>query len=523
MIKAALYCRLSEEDRDKKNAEDESVSIQNQKSMLINYAAEQGWHIYKIYCDENYAGADRRRPDWNELLKDAEARKFQIILCKTQSRFTRELELVEKYIHGLFPIWGIRFVSIVDNADTDNRGNKKSRQINGLVNEWYLEDLSDNIKKVLTERRREGKHIGAFALYGYKKDPDEKGHLVVDEEAARVVRRVYRLYASGTGKTAIARLLNEEGIPNPTEYKRLNGLRSKTDPKPQSALWRYSAIASMLENEMYIGNMIQGKYGSVSYKTRENKPRPKESWIRVENTHEAIIERDLWDNVQKLIKQRAKAFDTGRVGVFSRKVKCMYCGYTMASSKNHGYYYLKCNTRHVCRGACIGSFISQKLLEKIVLEEINKLIAKYLDTATAEAALEEIGQKQAEGGYLEKQNIERKIALYTKQINICIKSMEELYMDKVQGIITVDEYQRFSEDFRKRRRQMEAQISELEADREKAAVREKKKAEKKEILQKYTTLTELDCVTMNTLIDYIDVGKRYSRNESVPIKIHWNF
>ena len=180
--RVAIYCRLSEEDRNKQSETDDSNSIQNQKSMLLQYSLEHGWEVYNIYSDDDYTGSDRRRPEFNRLLEDAKNRKFDIVLCKTQSRFTRELELVEKYIHGLFPIWGIRFISIVDNADTANKGNKKSRQINGLVNEWYLEDMSENIKSVLTDRRKNGHHIGAFALYGYKKDPDVKGHLIIDEE-----------------------------------------------------------------------------------------------------------------------------------------------------------------------------------------------------------------------------------------------------------------------------------------------------------------------------------------------------
>ena len=186
-MKAAIYCRLSEEDRNKVNKEDDSNSIVNQKAMLIQYAVTQGWEIHDIYSDDDYTGADRNRPQFKRLLADAKAHKFDIVLCKTQSRFTRELELVEKYIHGLFPIWGIRFVSIVDNADTANKGNKKSRQINGLVNEWYLEDMSENIRSVLTSRRENGFHIGSFAPYGYRKDPTSKGHLVIDEEATEIV------------------------------------------------------------------------------------------------------------------------------------------------------------------------------------------------------------------------------------------------------------------------------------------------------------------------------------------------
>lgn len=168
----AIYSRLSEEDRNKLNETDDSRSIQNQKSMLLSYALEQGWDVYNIYSDDDYRGSDRNRPAFNQLMIDAEAGKFDIVLCKSQARFTRELELVEKIIHGQFVEWGIRFVGLADNADTTNRGNKKSRQINGLVNEWYLEDLSDNVKSVLTDHRKKGMHIGSFALYGYKKDPE---------------------------------------------------------------------------------------------------------------------------------------------------------------------------------------------------------------------------------------------------------------------------------------------------------------------------------------------------------------
>ena len=278
--KVAIYCRLSEEDKNKQNATDDSGSIQNQKAMLREHANIMEWEIYDIYSDDDYAGSDRNRPEFKRLIADAQARKFDIILCKTQSRFTREVELVERYIHGLFPIWGIRFVSIVDNADTANRGNKKSRQINALVNEWYLEELSDSIKAALSSRRKNGYHIGSFALYGYKKDPDLKGHLIIDEEAAAVVREVFALFAQGYGKTAIARILNDRGIPNPTEYKRLQGLRYKRAPGSTGTLWKYFAISDMLSNEIYIGNMIQGKTEKISYKSNKYRSRPKDQWLR---------------------------------------------------------------------------------------------------------------------------------------------------------------------------------------------------------------------------------------------------
>ena len=392
----AIYCRLSEEDRNKQVKTDDSGSIQNQKTMLLQYAMEQGWEIYDIYSDDDYTGADRRRPAFNRLLRDAEQHKFDIILCKTQSRFTRELELVEKYIHGLFPIWGIRFISIVDNADTANRGNKKSRQINGLVNEWYLEDMSENIRSVLRNRRMNGYHIGPFALYGYKKDPDQKGHLIIDEEAAAVVREVFTLFSQGYGKTAIARMLNDRGIPNPTEYKRLHGLHYQQPKRKNSTLWQYFAIADMLTNEMYIGNKVQGKYGSVSYKTKQCKPRPKSEWYIVENTHEPIIDRELWDRVQALVAQRAKPFTVGTIGLFARKARCANCGYTMRSCKNHGDHYLKCSSRHIAKNACIGSFISVNRLEQMVLAELRRLSAEYLDKEELELNVEFCNNLQAQ-------------------------------------------------------------------------------------------------------------------------------
>ena len=223
--RAAIYCRLSEEDKGKGSTENDSNSIQNQRALLTEYAHSHGWEIYEIYIDDDYSGADRSRPAFKRMLHAAEEKRFDIILCKTQSRFSRELEVVERYINRLFPQWGIRFLSLVDNADSANEDNLLLRQINGIMDEHYLAELSKNIRSVLTHRRKNGFHIGSFALYGYRKNPDRRGHLLIDEEAAAVVREVFTLFSQGYGKTAIARMLNERGIPNPTEYKRLQGIR----------------------------------------------------------------------------------------------------------------------------------------------------------------------------------------------------------------------------------------------------------------------------------------------------------
>ena len=191
--------------------------------MLLRYAAEHGYTVQEVYIDEDYSGADRRRPAFNQMLAAAERREFDVILAKTQSRFTRDMELVEKYLHGKFAEWGIRFIAVVDHVDTQDRAGKKARQINGLINEWYLEDLSDNVRSVLTHKRWQGDYIATFALYGYRKDPADHSRLLPDPEAAAVVRHIFSLYLQGYGTARIAHILNAEGVPPPSVYRQQHG------------------------------------------------------------------------------------------------------------------------------------------------------------------------------------------------------------------------------------------------------------------------------------------------------------
>lgn len=247
-MKVAIYCRLSKDDevRKKLSAKNESESIQNQKSILIQYAIDRGYDIHDIYVDEDYSGADRDRPAFNRLIEDASQHKFDIVLAKSQSRFTRDMELVEKYLHGKFMEWGIRFIAVVDHADTDDVGNKKSRQINGLVNEWYLEDLSSNVRTVLTHKRKAGQYIGSFALYGYQKDPTDHNHLIVDPEAAEVVRKIFAMALDGFGVPKIVRTLNEAGIPNPTSYKHSHGMAFyNSNPSQVPDIWTPVTVHAM--------------------------------------------------------------------------------------------------------------------------------------------------------------------------------------------------------------------------------------------------------------------------------------
>ena len=517
-MKVAIYCRLSEEDKDKHCETDDSNSIQNQKNMLLQYSMEHGWDVYDIYSDDDYTGADRNRPEFKRLLSDAEQHKFDTILCKTQSRFTRELELVEKYIHGLFPLWGIRFISVVDNADTENKGNKKSRQINGLINEWYLEDMSENIKSVLTNRRENGYHIGAFAPFGYMKDPAQKGHLIIDEDAAAIVREIFLMYVTGMGKSAIAKDLNERHIPNPTEYKHIHGYHVKSPQNRCGTLWSYYTISQIVSNEVYIGNMVQGRYGSVSYKTKKNKPKPKDKWIRVEHTHEAIIEKPLWDKAQSISKTRSKPFGNGELGLFSGKARCMYCNCSMRTKKNNDKYYLQCSNRYKSSSACVGSFIPVAQLEKAVIAEINQLSELYLDTNILEKRI------TLNTDLVSKRNaIENRITDYKERLDECCQGIRGLYIDKVKNIITDEDFVILSETlcadrdwFNQAIASAEKRIAEINAKIELGDNRKK-------IIEKYTNINRLNRIIVTELIDYIAIGRRDPETNQVPIEIHWNF
>ena len=518
MSKAAIYCRLSEEDRNKKNEADDSGSIQNQKAMLLEYAAQHSWEVYDIYSDGNCTGSDRNRPAFTRMLEDAEVHRFDIILCKSQSRFIRELELVEKYINGLFPIWDIRFISLVDNADTSNKGNKKARQINGLVNEWYLEDMSENIRAVLTSRRKGGFHIGAFAPYGYKKDPEQRGLLLIDEEAAAVVREIFTLFSQGYGKTAIARLLNERGIPNPTEYKRLHGLRYQQPKGKTGALWKYAAISGILTNELYIRNMVQGRYGSVSYKAKQNKPQPREMWYRVEGTHKAIIDRDLWDRVQALSASRAKPFLCGTVGLFARKVRCASCGYTMRSTKSRGKHYLQCTSRRAARDACPGAFISVDALERLVIQELNSRSQRYLDQEelTRRAVWIQDAEQQRQNWLKTKETLRQRL----DDNRLCLRC---LYLNKVKGIVSEADYRSMADSFSAERERVERLLAEASRHLEELETEMPSEEQQRERILRDVHVEHLTREMVEHFIDCIIVGKRLPETRNVPVEIHWNF
>lgn len=520
MDKAAIYCRLSEEDRNKACNTEDSESIKNQKAMLTQYAAEHLWDIYDIYSDDDYTGSDRNRPAFNRLLKDAEEGKFNIVLCKTQSRFTRELELVEKYIHYLFPLWGIRFVSVVDNADTSVRGNKKSRQINGLINEWYLEDMSENIKAVLTNKRKNGLFIGAFAPYGYKKDSVRKGHLITDPEAAAVVREIFDMYLGGAGRAAIARYLNERGVLSPGRYKAANAEKYRNTSKLEEAKWHGRTVAAILKNEVYIGNLIQNKSHSISYKSKIKNPVPKCEWIRVEGTHEPIIGKEIFHAAQAISESRTNhiPIDRNVMNVFSGKIFCGKCGSVLRTSVCNHKRYLRCSGKMYDSNSCEGTYVLYDRIYNEVLSQIRKLTFEFTDIGIIKEHTEFSNVLETE---LER--VEKSLETVRQQIKETRDCIKKLYIDKTKNEITSEMFSELIGEFTADETKQTCILNELE---EKKKLLENDILNRQEIfavIKKYLECDRLTYEMIRLFIDRIVVHKDTGRTRKFTLEIFWNF
>lgn len=521
-----IYVRLSDEDRDKRCKQDESESIQNQKSMLINYCIEQGWQIHNILCDEDYSGADRERPAFNQMLKDCEEGKVDIVLCKTQSRFSRDMEIVEKYIHGKFLEWNVRFVSIVDHADTSVAGNKKARQINGLINEWYLEDLSDNIRRTLKHKKLKGEYCCPYAPYGYKLNPDDKHKFIIDPPAAEVVRSIFEMYKQGMGYMRIAKTLNEKQIPPPAVYKEMQGLnyRNPNAENTASRQWRDSSIYYILRQEVYTGAVVQGKSKNLSYKNKKRVKLPKSEWIVVPDMHEPIIDEDLWNAVQNLLKSRQgndKQFksESKEINPLRGIVHCKECGSGMwrmsYQSGENRYKYYRCRTVKNSEGICDNiNSIRQIDLEDLILKELQKLSDTYFDET--QISLHQKQSNRISAIEEEKKQLEKKIAKIQN-------NSVQLYKDKLSGLINDSQFKILNDNFNSEVNQHNKRLELIEKEIERLSGEKQTSLSREAILSKYKNTEKLSFELVHELIEGVYVGKINPETHEREIEIHWKF
>ena len=375
---AGLYLRLSQEDE----RQGESVSIDNQRTILRKYAEDKGFEIHDEYIDDGISGTTFQRPEVQRLLDDAKTGVINTIIVKDLSRFGRNYIEVGQYIDYVFPAFGIRFIAIQDNVDTENRdsGAMEMMPIMNVFNEWHAANTSKKIRAVRRSNALAGIYSAKKATYGYIKGTDKKRTPVIDEEAAPIVRRIFEMYASGISPKNIADILNAEGIASPGKYA-YEKLGHKGRPN-EMRIWGEVSIRHMLNNIMYIGHlpMLQGT--TVSYKNHHRQAKDKSEWVITYNNHEPIISQELWDKVQERQKHMAQGrkTKTGYVHPLSGFLVCADCGSKMkmcahfSKAKNEYGFYFNCgNHLRYGKTLCFSHYIPAKVLEEIVLDNIKEM------------------------------------------------------------------------------------------------------------------------------------------------------
>lgn len=525
LLRVGIYLRLSNEDKDKANKMDDSESIKNQRNLLLDYIDKHPEFILvDEYCDEDLSGAGTFRPEFEKLIRDCENKKLDIVLCKSQSRFSRDMEVVERYINNKFREWNIRFIGLSDNADTEIDGNKKSRQINGLVNEWYLEDVSNNIRSAFNSKMKQGEFISPFASFGYEVSKEDNNKLVVDQIASEVVKEIFDLYLKGLGFTGIAKYLNSKNIPSPSLYKYQKGIKLNViSNRPREDIkWSTNAIKTILNNELYLGHLIQGKRTTVSYKNHKIAKKDESKWIRRENTHEAIIDEETFSKVQIAMKERTKPVKaTGVVHNFSGKVFCLECKRYMRKKNSARHEYLVCSNNRDGYDDCENkSAIRYDVLESIVLKAINKKVKKFYD----EAILQNESYKKTNNKFAnkirvldkQKQEIESKISK-TKNY------LKSLYEDKVNGIINNEQFKELIDNYNSDEDKLRNQIKSIDNEINYYRMKEETSNNKTELFSKYRQLKKLNKVIVDEFIDKIYIGKINKEKNTRDIQIKWNF
>jgi DNA invertase Pin-like site-specific DNA recombinase len=379
--RAAIYIRLSKEDGDK----EESDSIVNQKILLEDYADNCELAIHDVYIDDGYTGTNFERPDFKRMMDDIKAKLVNCVIVKDLSRFGRNYIEVGNYIEQIFPFMDVRFISVNDTLDSY----KNPAQLNNIIvpfknlmNDEYSRDISIKIRSSLKAKKKRGEFIGSFAPYGYLKDPQNKNKLIIDEETAPVVKNIFEWYNQGLGKTTIAKKLNGLGVPNPTFHKKNLGLNYQLPKsgKFDNPLWGYSSVARILQNEVYIGNLVQSKHQIKSYKIQKLVKTKREDWDIVENTHEPIIDIDTWNKTRGLLSRDLRVSPTeSKLSLLAGFVKCADCGRAMnkknISQPYADYSYYVCGTyKKMGKNNCTKHTVRVDKIEKLLLLSIQRHI-----------------------------------------------------------------------------------------------------------------------------------------------------
>ena len=462
---AGLYLRLSQEDE----RQGESVSIDNQRTMLRKYAEEHGFEIHGEYIDDGISGTTFQRPEVQRLLDDAKTGVINTIIVKDLSRFGRNYIEVGQYIDYVFPAFGIRFIAIQDNVDTANRdsGAMEMMPIMNVFNEWHAANTSKKIRAVKRANALAGKFSGSRAPYGYIKGTDEKRTFQIDEEAAPVVKRIFEMYASGISPYKIAEILNNEGIPSAGRLTFLRtGEKIRNNEHPY---WEETRIRPILKNIEYLGHLAQQKYASVSYKNHKIIQKDQSDWVIVYNTHEPIISQELWDKVQERLKSRAhgRKMRTGMTHPLSGFLYCADCGsklkmgYVWHKYKNYYTYNFDCGKlKRYGRSFCFSHYIRANVLEEIVLGDIREMAKRIV--LDEKSIREEYVRHNAELKDQSIKSIKKELQTKNKRMEELSRLIQVAYEDRVKGKMPEDICISFIQRYSEEQKSRTAEITELE-------------------------------------------------------------
>lgn len=460
--KIAAYCRLSREDSRHGKT---SMSIENQKEMLIQYTIEKGWKIEQFYIDNGYTGTNFERPEFQRMLQDIDSGNINCVITKDLSRLGRNHLHTGIYAEEYFPSRGIRFIAVNDGIDTDEEYNDIA-PFKNILNEYYPKDISRKVRQVKRTSATQGKFMGSHTPYGYEKSSEDKHVLVIDNAVAKNIRFIFNEFVGGNSIRMIADKLNHAGIDSPRFYYYTK--TGKINPKEnEKNKWGHATVSQILKNPVYIGHMVQGKRQNVSFKSTKRRQIEPENWIYVENTHEPIIEQSVWDEAQSLITstKRVRKTKTNSVSLFAGIIRCSDCGgalsYTLKDSKNPNSSVYRCSCyNNMGKTACTPHSIKESHLVKFVNADI-QAYAKLANTQR-ELLIQNLLKK-----LMHEQNIETKELLKQKnkfevRLEKVLATQKSLYEDKCSGKLPEDTFFSFFNEYRAEKSTLETKIRETQ-------------------------------------------------------------
>ena len=517
--KMASYIRLSKEDLQKiKKGLDCSNSVKNQRDIL-NYFYEthaEEFESIREYVDDGHTGTDTDREHFQEMLSDIMSGKINCVVVKDLSRLARNYSDAGSLIDNLFVQMGVRFISLAENVDSyldpDSVSDIKV-PITNVMNDNYCFQTSKKIRQVFDYKRRSGQYIGAFAPFGYLKDPADKHHLIIDTDAAEIIQLVYKMLLEGTSKNGISMYLNGHGIPSPSAYRRIKGLpvASTVNDNP---MWSACMIHEILTNEIYTGDLVQGRHRVKSYKVHQIEAVPEEDWVRVPNTHEAIIDRATFEKVQGLMKRDTRTSPKGRqVHIFSGFLRCPDCGKALTRSVSGSHVYYACSTyKNRSRTACTMHSIKHNRLESAVLFAIQQQVHLAVSYAEIIQAINAAPVKKCQS-----KRLDDLIAAKERELAKITRYKQGLYQDWKDGEITRDDYHYMKADYESQATQLDIVLKNLTVERAELANGVDKEHPALVAFMRYQNI---DRLTRDILVELVDHIKVY---ENGNISIRFKF